>query len=147
MERGAYVIPKYRVDDLIFEGQRVAGIRAGKEDIYAHVVVASDGVISFMAEKAGLRGKMRPGAYAVGVKEVIELPEEKINDRFNLEKKEGLAHLFIGDVTKGAFGGGFLYTNKDTVSIGVVVGINSLVEHTLLSNAIDLSMISHSGMN
>jgi electron transfer flavoprotein-quinone oxidoreductase len=128
MEKGVFIIPKYRVDDLLWEGDSVAGIKAGGEEIYANVVVAADGVLSFMAEKAGLRPKMTAKSYAVGIKEVIELSEEKIDDRFNVDRGEGCAHLFLGDVTKGLFGGGFLYTNKETVSLGVVVGIKSLME-------------------
>ncbi len=141
MEKGVYVIPKNRVDDLIWEDNAVAGIRSGEEDIPANVVVAADGVLSFIAEKAGLRQKMKPRNYAVGIKEVIELSEEKINDRFNVEKDEGCAHLLVGDVTKGIFGGGFLYTNRDTISMGIVIGIRALMEkaptlevHTLLDN-------------
>jgi electron transfer flavoprotein-quinone oxidoreductase len=130
MEKGVYVIPKYRVDDLLWEGDTVVGIKAGEEEIYANIVVASDGVLSSMAEKAGLKQKMKPKNFAVGIKEVIELSEEKINDRFNVEKNEGCSHLFIGDVTKGMFGGGFLYTNKETVSLGIVVGIKALMEKT-----------------
>jgi electron transfer flavoprotein-quinone oxidoreductase len=64
----------------------------------------------------------------LGIKEIIELPQEKIDDRFNVESGEGVAHLFLGDVTKGLFGGGFLYTNKKSVSLGIVVGINALME-------------------
>ncbi len=128
--KGVFVIPKYRVDELLFENGVVAGIKAGNEEIPAHVVVASDGVLSFMAEKAGLRPKMSPGQYAVAMKEVIELPEEKINDRFNVENTEGCAHLYLGDVTKNVFGGGFLYTNRNTVSIGVVAGIEALMKKT-----------------
>lgn len=128
--KGVFVIPKYRVDDLLIENGVVAGIKAGTEEIPAHVVVAADGVLSFMAEKAGLKPKMVPQGYAVGMKEVIELPEEKINDRFNVESGEGCAHLFLGDVTKGLFGGGFLYTNRNTVSIGIVAGIRALMERT-----------------
>lgn len=128
MEKGVFVIPKYRVDDLLWEGGKVAGVRAGQEEICAQVVVAADGVLSFMGEKAGLKPKMRPGNYAVGIKEIIEFPEQKINDRFNVEPGEGVAHLFLGDVTKGLFGGGFLYTNKESVSLGVVVGIKALME-------------------
>jgi len=128
--KGVFVIPKYRVDDLLFENGVVAGIKAGNEEIFAHVVVAADGVLSFMAEKAGLRPKMAPKQYAVGMKEVIELPEEKINDRFNVESAEGCAHLYLGDVTKGLFGGGFLYTNRNTVSIGVVAGIQAMMKKT-----------------
>ncbi|MEI6153827.1 MAG: FAD-dependent oxidoreductase [Deltaproteobacteria bacterium] len=130
IEKGVYVIPKYRVDDLLWEGDTVVGIKAGEEEIYANVVIASDGVLSFMAEKAGLKKKMRQKNYAVGIKEVIELSEEKINDRFNVDVNEGCAHLFIGDVTRGMFGGGFLYTNKETVSLGMVVGIKALMEKT-----------------
>ncbi len=126
--KGVFVIPKYRVDDLLVENGVVAGVKAGTEEIPAHVVVAADGVLSFMAEKAGLKPKMVPQRYAVGMKEIIELPEEKINDRFNVDSGEGCAHLFLGDVTKGLFGGGFLYTNRNTVSIGIVAGIRALME-------------------
>jgi electron transfer flavoprotein-quinone oxidoreductase len=129
MEKGVFVIPKYRVDDLLWEDGNVAGIKAGSEEIWAHTVVASDGVLSFMAEKAGLRIPMEPKGYAVGVKEVIELPEGVINDRFGVEAGDGCAHLFLGDVTKGLFGGGFLYTNKSSLSIGIVAGIKALMEH------------------
>lgn len=130
MEKGVFVIPKYRVDDLLREGNKVVGIKAGTEEIFADVVVASDGVLSFLGEKAGLKPTMEPGNYAVGIKEVIELPEEKINDRFNVQSGEGVAHLFLGDVTKGLFGGGFLYTNKESISLGVVVGIKALMGRT-----------------
>lgn len=130
IEKGVYVIPKYRVDDLLWEGDTVAGVKAGDEEIFANVVVAADGVLSFMAEKAGLKQRMKPKNYALGIKEIIELPEEKINDRFNVNSNEGCAHLFIGDVTKGMFGGGFLYTNKESISLGIVVGINALMEMT-----------------
>jgi electron transfer flavoprotein-quinone oxidoreductase len=139
MEKGVFVIPKYRVDDLLWEDGKVAGVKAGQEEIPAHVVVAADGVLSFIGEKAGLKPKMAARNYAVGIKEIIELPEEKINDRFNVEPGEGVAHLFLGDVTQGLFGGGFLYTNRESVSLGVVVGIKALMEsnqnleaHTLM---------------
>ncbi len=137
MEKGVFVIPKYRVDDLLFEDNKITGVRIGSEEIYAHVTVAADGVLSFMAEKAGLKQKSLPRNYAVGIKEVIELPEEKINDRFNVEPGEGSAHLFLGEVTQGMFGGGFLYTNKKSISLGLVVGIEALLSrrievHTLM---------------
>jgi electron transfer flavoprotein-quinone oxidoreductase len=130
MGKGIFVIPKYRVDDLLWEGNKVVGVRAGTEEILADVVVASDGALSFLGEKAGLKPKMEPANYAVGIKEIIELPEEKINDRFNVQSGEGVAHLFLGDVTKGLFGGGFLYTNKESISLGVVVGIKALMGRT-----------------
>lgn len=137
MEKGVFVIPKYRVDDLLWDGDKVTGVKIGSEEINANVVVAADGVLSFMAEKAGLRKKLAPKNYAVGIKEVIELPEERINDRFSLESGQGAARLFIGDVTKGMFGGGFVYTNRESLSLGIVVGIGALMPsktevHTLM---------------
>ena len=128
-EAGGFVLPKYRADDLIMEDGRVAGIIMGEEDeIHADVVVAADGVLSLMAEKAGLREAQQPKHFAVSAKEVIELPPEAIEERFNLGAGEGAAQLFFGALTEGMLGGGFLYTNIDSISLGLVVGIESLME-------------------
>ena len=62
----------------------------------------------------------------VGFKEVIELPPATIEDRWHLNPGEGAAHLFMGAVTKGMLGGGFLYTNKESISLGLVVGMAAL---------------------
>jgi electron transfer flavoprotein-quinone oxidoreductase len=128
-EAGAFILPKYRADDVIVEDGRVVGIVMGEEDeIRADVVVAADGVLSLMAEKAGLREPQQPKHYAVSAKEVIELPAKSIEERFNLGPGEGAAQLYFGALTKGMLGGGFLYTNKDSISLGIVVGIESLLE-------------------
>jgi electron transfer flavoprotein-quinone oxidoreductase len=81
-----------------------------------------------LGEQAGLHPPETPHNYALGLKEVIALPGEKINDRFQLQGNEGAARLFIGEVTKGMFGGGFLYTNRESISLGLVVGIEDLME-------------------
>ena len=127
-EKGAFLIPKFKVDDLVFEDGQVAGIVADGDEIHADVVVAADGVLSLLAEKAGLREKQQPRHFAVSMKEVIELPRRTIEDRFNLEGDEGLAQLFFGELTQGMMGGGFLYTNLESISLGLVVGIESLME-------------------
>lgn len=125
-ERGVYVIPEKKVDDLILEGAKVAGIKSGDEEFGADCVVGADGVLSFIAEKAGLRQPFRPEHFAVGFKEVIELDPKTIEDRFGLAEGEGAAQLFVGSLTKGMMGGGFLYTNRESLSLGIVVGIHSL---------------------
>ncbi len=51
--------------------------------------------------------------HAVGFKEIIELDRTVLEDRFNLEGDEGAARLYMGEVNRGKFGGGFLYTNKE----------------------------------
>ncbi len=127
-KKGAMLVCRSRVDDLVFEDGRVAGVRAGGEDLRAKVVIACDGVLSFIAQKAGLRKAGDPKTHAVGFKEVIELDRQILEDRFNLNGDEGAARLFMGDVTAGKFGGGFLYTNKDSLSLGIVIGIEALYD-------------------
>ena len=126
--KGAMLVSKSRVDDVIIENDQVVGVWAGGDELRADAVIACDGVLSLLAEKAGLRKPGNPHDYAVGFKEVIELDSTLIEERFGLEGNEGAARLFMGEVTRGKFGGGFLYTNKDSLSLGIVVGIKDLME-------------------
>ncbi len=125
-EKGVFVIPQKSVEDLLTEKDRVIGVRTGEEEIGADCVVAADGILSFMAEKAGLRQPFKPRHFALGFKEVIRLEPQMIEERFRLGGNEGAAQLFVGSLTKGMMGGGFLYTNKDSLSLGMVIGIHSL---------------------
>jgi electron transfer flavoprotein-quinone oxidoreductase len=126
-EKGALVIPGYQVDDVWMEGGRVAGIRSNEDILQAEMVIAADGVLSFIAEKAGMRERHQPRNTALGVKEIIELPEERIRDLFGLRADEGAAQLFFGSLTEGMMGGGFLYTNKTNLSLGMVISIHDLM--------------------
>lgn len=127
-EVGAMLVTRNRVDDVIKENGKVVGVVTAGEELGADVVVACDGVLSLVAEKAGLRRPGQPKNYAVGLKEVIELPRTTLEDRFALTGDEGAAQLFMGSLTRGRFGGGFLYTNKASLSLGMVVGIKDLIE-------------------
>jgi electron transfer flavoprotein-quinone oxidoreductase len=110
------------------DGNKVRGIVAGEDKIPANVVLAADGVMSLVAEKAGLRQRQKPLDYAVAIKEVIELSAQTIEQRFNLASGEGTAQMYAGAITGGMFGGGFLYTNLTSVSLGLVVRIKDLME-------------------
>jgi electron transfer flavoprotein-quinone oxidoreductase len=121
-EAGAMLATGVRVDDLLRDNQgRVTGVIAGEDQMLASVVIAADGVNSLLAQKANLRGELKDTHVATGVKEVIELPRQVIEDRFQLSGDEGAAQLFVGECTKGIQGGGFLYTNKNTISLGLVI--------------------------
>ena len=133
--KGAMLLTKAYADEVIKEQGKIVGVLAGGDELRADVVIACDGVLSLISEKAGLHSPGAPHGYAVGIKEVITLDPEKINDRFHLEGNEGSARLYVGAVTEGRFGGGFLYTNKDSVSLGVVIGMESLAK---ASNLIDV---------
>jgi len=125
-EKGVFVIPQKNVNDLIQEEGKVIGVKAEDEEIGADCVVAADGILSFLSEKAWLRKSFQPKHFALGFKEVIALDPKIIEDRFRMGEKEGAAQLFVGTLTKGIMGGGFLYTNQESLSLGIVVGVHSL---------------------
>ena len=125
-EAGAEIIYGIPVEALIKdENGKVCGIRAGEDEITAQVVILADGVNSLLAKEAVGYEKPPASQVAVGVKEVFQLDEKTIDDRLLCNPGEGAAWLFAGDATHGVFGGGFMYTNKDTISLGVVAGIEA----------------------
>ena len=129
--QGVMVLSKTRVDDLIKDNGVITGVLAGGDELRADVVIACDGALSLLSEKAGLRSHASPENFALGIKEVITLDSGTINDRFHLEGNEGVAYLYVGDVTQGKFGGGFLYTNRESLSLGVVIGIEDAMDEKL----------------
>jgi electron transfer flavoprotein-quinone oxidoreductase len=106
---------------------RIAGVRTDRPDgeLSARVVIACDGVNSFLAKEAGLLAAANAAHHTLGVKEVLALPPEVIEERFGLGPHEGIDVEVVG-CTGGIPGGGFFYTNHDTVSIGVVVSLEGL---------------------
>lgn len=133
-EAGAIVASPLEASDLLWDGERVAGVKAGGDEIPASVVVACDGVNSVLVEKAGLRPRLRAQDVKQGVKEVLQFPRELIEQRFNLKGDEGIAWEFIGSFTRGIPGGAFIYTNKESLSVGVVVQLKALVEKKVEAN-------------
>ncbi len=126
-QAGVFIMPGVRVDEVLKEAGRVVGVRAGEDELRAHVVVAADGVNSFIAKQAGLRPEKDPlNHLAVGVKSVVKLPRTVLEDRFRCVGDEGVAYAIVGDATEGLGGGAFLYTNLDSVSLGVVLRLDDL---------------------
>lgn len=123
---GAQFIPGVRVDALIREGSQVTGVQAGDDILEANVVILADGVNSMLGRSLDMVPASSAHHYAVGVKELIGLTPEQINDRFNLSGNEGAAWLFAGSPSNGLMGGGFLYTNRDSVSLGLVCGLGDM---------------------
>lgn len=125
-EAGAQLITGIRVDNVVQRDGKVVGVEADGDILEANVVILADGVNSLLAEKLGMAKRVDAANVAVGVKELIELPKSVIEDRFQLQGNEGAACLFAGSPTDGLMGGGFLYTNEDTLSLGLVCGLHHL---------------------
>ena len=126
-EAGAEYINGIAVEALLIHDGRVTGVRAGEDEISADVVLLCDGVNSLLVPQAVGAGRPTPDQVAVGIKQVIELPEKVISDRSLCPDGEGMAWLFVGEATHGRVGGGFVYTNRDTISIGLVAAVADLV--------------------
>ncbi len=111
------------------DGGAVTGVSTDRPDgdIKAKVVIACDGVNSFLAKQAGLHPPDDPAHITLGVKEVLSLPRAEIERRFNVTGDEGVDIEALG-VTGEIPGGGFIYTNLDTIAIGVVIQLTGLAK-------------------
>lgn len=144
-ERGAMIVTKTKADDISIKEGGVA-VKAGGDEVAAKLTIIAEGSNHPIATKLGLCKAPEPHNFATGIKEVIELPEETINERFTLEPGMGTAQLFVGEATKGMKGGGFLYTNKDSLSIGIVVGVDAAMESKLETHKLFDSFKAHSAV-
>jgi electron transfer flavoprotein-quinone oxidoreductase len=129
-ESGARLVPATVATGLVRDDRgQVVGVRTDRdgETLRAKVVIACDGVNSFLAKEAGLLPRAEAAHHTLGVKEVLELPRQVIDERFGVRAHEGVDIEMLG-CTRGIPGGGFLYTNADTVSLGVVLSLPHLAE-------------------
>lgn len=125
-QEGSECVYGITVEDLVWNDTRIVGVKAGDDEITADIVILADGANSLLTEKARLAARPLPHQIAVGVKETIALPEQAISDRFQVAQGEGSAWLFAGAPTCGHIGGGFLYTNRESISIGLVATLSDL---------------------
>ncbi|MGD9896276.1 MAG: FAD-dependent oxidoreductase [Candidatus Methylacidiphilaceae bacterium] len=120
-EAGVLLICETTVLDLLREGKRVVGVRTDREDgeVYADIVILADGVNSLLARKAGIRPELKAAEVALAVKEVLFYPQEILEERFGIQGDEGVAIEMIGKITRGMVGTAFLYTNKESLAVGI----------------------------
>ena len=145
---GGGIIPGVHVKSITWNDNGRAIIHTDElDDFEVKAIIAADGVNSEIAEMVEARSKFTPTQLYQGVKVIIKLPEKIINERFDVTSGEGAAHLFAGDVTLNHIGGGFLYTNHDTLSIGAVYHFDSLLKnpiepYTLIDALLNNPMVS-----
>jgi electron transfer flavoprotein-quinone oxidoreductase len=78
-----------------------------------------------LAKEAGLYPHAGAEHFTLGAKEVLGLPRAEIDKRFALSGDEGADYEIVG-ATGDVPGGAFLYTNADSISIGVVLSLPEL---------------------
>ncbi len=128
-EAGATVIPGITVESLVKKDGKIIGVEESGDVVTSNVVILAEGINPRLAIEAGLRPPLQDWEVSVGVKEIIKLSPQKIEDRFNLSSTSGLASEYImgnlGELNAGAF----FYTNKDSISLGIVAPMERLREN------------------
>lgn len=140
---GVVVVTETLVKELIVKENKVVGVKTELEEYFADIVILADGVNSLLAKQIGLRKEIKPKDVALAVKEVIKIDKEKIEERFNLKDGEGAIHELFGGPMLGMLGLGYIYTNKETVSIGLGISLDELAKRKLKPYEVLDSLKSH----
>ena len=118
---GAVIVSDVRVDEVLMSKGRAVGVRAGEDRVEGDVVVIAEGANRLLCEGMGIVPPLSADQVALGVRQVVRLGSEKVNERFGMAGDEGMAWFFIGKPSSYLPGGAFLYTSSSTVSIGLVL--------------------------
>ena len=123
---GAQLLCGVTVESLHKENGRITGVLCNGELLRAKTVVLAEGANSLLAERHGLAARPSMEAMALGIKETLSLDATRLEERFHLADNEGAAWLFSGQICGTKPAGAFLYTNKQTLSLGIVAPLASL---------------------
>jgi electron transfer flavoprotein-quinone oxidoreductase len=132
--KGALVVPATTVIDLLRNGDGgVAGVATGREDgdVQAKITILADGVNSPLAAKTGFRAEPRPEDVALAVKEIIELPAEVIEQRFGVDKDNGVTTEVLGEITAGMDGVAAIYTNRASLSLSIGANLADFMSYKI----------------
>ena len=123
----SFIAPNILVEEVLLENGKAVGIRTGDEKFFADSVIIAEGVNNLLTRQVGLQDDYVPADHILtGIKEIIRFDQNVLEDRFQLRGRSGMSNEFVGFATDGVEGGGFLYTNKVSVSIGLVLGLKDL---------------------
>jgi electron-transferring-flavoprotein dehydrogenase len=135
---GADVFPAFPGQELLWDGERVIGVRVGDKgvaadgshkpnfepgpDLMAKVVVLGEGPRGTLAKtavaKLGLDRDRDPQVYAVGIKELWQVPAGRLAPGH-------VIHTLGAPLPHDTFGGGWVYgMNGDIIDIGLVTGLD-----------------------
>ncbi len=135
---GVDVFTGFAGSELLFDGNTVAGVRTGDRgvgkhgdrkatfepgvDIRAKVTILTDGVrgnlTKSLVRQLGLDDGRSPQMYAIGIKELWEVPKDRI-------AAGSVIHTMGYPLKMEEFGGAFIYAMPDgLVSVGFVAGLD-----------------------
>jgi electron transfer flavoprotein-quinone oxidoreductase len=130
-EAGAILLCETTVTELIRnDAGKVVGVKTDRQGgtAFADVVILGEGVNGLVGQRSGLRPELQPDSVALAVKEMHFMPRAVIESRFNLKGNEGVVIEAMGTITDGMTGTGFLYTNQESVSVGIGCIVSDFAE-------------------
>ncbi|MDH4163579.1 MAG: acyl-CoA dehydrogenase family protein [Nitrospirota bacterium] len=141
-QKGAMLLTGTTVTSLVRRHGRVIGVATSRGIVHADVVFLAEGDAAHLVRSERMERVKEPH-YLQGVKAVLSLAPQEIEDRFGLRPGEGAAYEIlirnasIAGRTAKLNVGGFLYTNRDSLSLGYVVPLDNLKryyrgDHSLL---------------
>jgi electron-transferring-flavoprotein dehydrogenase len=135
---GIDIFTGFAASEVLYDGDRVIGVRTGDRgidkhgnrkptfepgvDIHAKVTIFCDGVrgnlTKTLVEKLKLDVNRQPQVYALGIKELWEVPADRL-------KAGSVIHTLGHPLKMEEFGGAFIYAMPDgLVSVGFVSGLD-----------------------
>jgi electron transfer flavoprotein-quinone oxidoreductase len=140
VDLGVTLLPATTVTGLRYDGERVIGVNTERGPIEAGVVFLAEGDAAGLLAREGLERSGHPH-YAQGIKAVFQLTPTEIEQRFGLAPGEGVAQEWV--LRNGRLAGhevrlnatAFLYTNHDTLSLGLVLPLTHLARFGVADHA------------
>jgi len=137
-EAGIDIFAGFPGADIIYNNDSVIGVRTGDQgidkngnkkpnfepgvDIHAKATFFGEGsrgsLTKKLIKKFNLMDGKNPQNWAIGVKELWQLPEEKLQPGY-------VAHTLGNPLGHSLFGGGFMYSMKNNIlDLGIVIGLD-----------------------
>ncbi|MBI5206488.1 MAG: acyl-CoA dehydrogenase family protein [Candidatus Firestonebacteria bacterium] len=131
---GVEIFNETHVSGLLRRNKRIIGVNTERGPIYANIVFLAEGDASELVAKEGYEKHLNP-SFMQGIKLVFELHKTELEKRFSLNDKEGAAYEIllrnanIGGHTVPLNIAGFLYTNRNSVSLGIIISLDNLKQY------------------
>jgi alkylation response protein AidB-like acyl-CoA dehydrogenase/flavin-dependent dehydrogenase/electron transfer flavoprotein alpha subunit/electron transfer flavoprotein alpha/beta subunit/ferredoxin-like protein FixX len=134
---GVALVTNTTVESLIREKGRVIGVSTNRGPLYGDLVFLAEGDASHLVTREGYErftDQREVPKFLQGIKQVINLPPGAIEEIFEVGPEEGVAYeILLRNCTLHGRSvhlnmGGFVYTNRQSLSVGLVLPADNLRE-------------------
>jgi alkylation response protein AidB-like acyl-CoA dehydrogenase/flavin-dependent dehydrogenase/ferredoxin-like protein FixX len=135
--QGVASLDSTTAESLIRDDRRVVGVCTQRGPLYADLVFLAEGDASHLVTREGYErypDQREAPKFLQGLKQVIEMAPGAIEEIFGVGPEEGVAYEML--LRNGTLNGrsvhlnmgGFLYTNRQSLSVGLVLPADNLAE-------------------